>query len=315
MSIKVSSLVSQITTWDTPGTVARVLDRLRPLFRTAAAATPNKFVNLDMEEYRDLDLTIEVFQALLSEPEFHQLQAGIVLQAYLPDALPALERMLQFARERAAQGRAPFKIRVVKGANLAMEQVEAELHGWAQAPYTTKQDVDANFVRFVERALRPDATEVIRLGVASHNLFDVALAHLLASQRGVSDALDIEMLQGMAPAQARAIKADVGTVVLYTPVVAPKDFDVAVAYLIRRLEENATEQNFLHAMCRRPRRQGRWPTRSNASGTPWQPPRCRSGRGAGERRRSPSTSTTPRSDPPARHRAWARARSPHHPGR
>lgn len=248
VSIKVSSLVSQITTWDTPGTVARVLDRLRPLFRTAAAATPNKFVNLDMEEYRDLDLTIEVFQALLSEPEFHQLQAGIVLQAYLPDALPALERMLEFARERAAQGRAPFKIRVVKGANLAMEQVEAELHGWAQAPYTTKQDVDANFVRFVERALRPDATEVIRLGVASHNLFDVALAHLLASQRGVSDALDIEMLQGMAPAQARAIKAEVGTVVLYTPVVAPKDFDVAVAYLIRRLEENATEQNFLHAM-------------------------------------------------------------------
>ena len=108
--------------------------------------------------------------------------------------------------------------------------------------------MDANYIRFVERALRPDATSVIRLGVASHNLFDVALAHLLAEQRGCADALDIEMLQGMAPAQARAIKADVGTVVLYTPVVAAKDFDVAVSYLIRRLEENAAEQNFLHAM-------------------------------------------------------------------
>lgn len=248
VSIKVSSLVSQISTWDTPGTVERVIERLRPLYRTAAAASPTKFVNLDMEEFRDLDLTIDVFQALLSEPEFHQLQAGIVLQAYLPDALPALERMFRFAHERARLGRAPFKIRVVKGANLAMEQVDAELHGWQQAPYTTKQDVDANYIRFVERALRPDATSVIRLGVASHNLFDVALAHLLAEQRGCADALDIEMLQGMAPAQARAIKADVGTVVLYTPVVAAKDFDVAVSYLIRRLEENAAEQNFLHAM-------------------------------------------------------------------
>ena len=65
------------------------------------------------------------------------------------------------------------------------------------------------------------------------------LAHLLAERRGVSAALDVEMLQGMSPAQARAVKAAVGTVLLYTPVVAPEDFDVAVAYLVRRLEENA----------------------------------------------------------------------------
>ena len=86
------------------------------------------------------------------------------------------------------------------------------------------------------------------MGVASHNLYDVALAHLLAERRGVSAALDVEMLQGMSPAQARAVKAAVGTVLLYTPVVAPEDFDVAVAYLVRRLEENAQPQNFLYAL-------------------------------------------------------------------
>jgi RHH-type proline utilization regulon transcriptional repressor/proline dehydrogenase/delta 1-pyrroline-5-carboxylate dehydrogenase len=89
---------------------------------------------------------------------------------------------------------------------------------------------------------------VLRVGVASHNLYDVALAHLLAERRGVSEALDVEMLQGMSPAQARAVKAAVGTVLLYTPVVAPEDFDVAVAYLVRRLEENAQPQNFLYAL-------------------------------------------------------------------
>ena len=247
VSIKVSSLVSQISPWDTPGTVERCLERLRPLYDTATASSPHAFVNLDMEEYRDLEMTIEVFTAMLSEPRFHDLEAGIVLQAYLPDALPALERLIAFATERRAAGGAPIKVRLVKGANLAMEQVEAVMHGWEQAPYPTKGDVDANYLRCVERALRPDVDGAVRLGVASHNLYDVAVAHLLATDRGAQDALDIEMLQGMSPAQARAVRDAVGTVILYTPVVAPKDFDAAVSYLVRRLEENASTENYIHA--------------------------------------------------------------------
>jgi RHH-type transcriptional regulator, proline utilization regulon repressor / proline dehydrogenase / delta 1-pyrroline-5-carboxylate dehydrogenase len=203
---------------------------------------------MDMEEYRDLDLTIAVFTALLSEPEFTDLEAGIVLQAYLPDANRGLDELLAFARQRVADGGAPIKIRLVKGANLSMERVEAELHGWQQAPYTSKTEVDANYLRLVERALRPELAGVVRLGVASHNLYDVALAHLLAERRGVGASLDVEMLQGMAPSQARAVRDTVGTVILYTPVVAPEDFDVAVSYLIRRLEENAQSQNFLHGL-------------------------------------------------------------------
>src|SRR3546814_20019257 len=56
------------------------------------------------------------------------------------------------------------------------------------------------------------------------------------------------MLQGMVPAQARAVRDTVGTVILSTPVVAPADFDVAVSYLVRRLEENAQPESFLHAL-------------------------------------------------------------------
>ncbi|CAM4035180.1 proline dehydrogenase family protein [Janibacter anophelis] len=246
-SIKVSSLVSQISTWDTDGTVERCLDRLRPLYETAKASTPHAFVNLDMEEYRDLEMTMEVFMALLSEPQFHDLEAGIVLQAYLPDALPALERLIEFATARRDAGGAPIKVRLVKGANLAMERVEAVMHGWEQAPYSTKADVDANYLRCIERALRPELAGALRLGVASHNLYDVAAAHLLAQHRGVQSALDVEMLQGMSPAQARAVRDEVGTVILYTPVVAPKDFDAAVSYLVRRLEETASPENYIHA--------------------------------------------------------------------
>ena len=247
VSIKVSSLVSQISTWDTPGTVERVLERLRPIYR-AAARSPRAFVNMDMEEYKDLDVTIEVFTALLSDPEFRDLEAGIVLQAYVPDSVPALDRLIDFARDRVASGGAPIKIRFVKGANLSMEKVEAEVHGWHQAPYATKAEVDANYLRVVDRALRPENAGALRIGVASHNLYDVALAHLLAERRGVAHMMDVEMLQGMAPSQARAVRDTVGSVILYTPVVAPEDFDVAVSYLVRRLEENSQPENFLHSL-------------------------------------------------------------------
>ncbi|HUX69480.1 MAG TPA: bifunctional proline dehydrogenase/L-glutamate gamma-semialdehyde dehydrogenase, partial [Cellulomonadaceae bacterium] len=246
VSIKVSAVASQLSTWDTAGSRDRVVARLRPLYLTAARH--GTFLNLDMEEYRDLALTVQVFDQLVMDPELLQVEAGIVLQAYLPDAVAALDELTAIAARRRAAGGARIKVRLVKGANLAMEQVEAELHGWQQAPYLTKPEVDANFVRLVDRALRPERTADVRVGVASHNLFHVAYAHLLAGERGVSEALDIEMLQGMAPAQARAVREVVGRVLLYTPVVARADFDVAIAYLIRRLEENAAPQNYLHAL-------------------------------------------------------------------
>ncbi|WP_336728369.1 bifunctional proline dehydrogenase/L-glutamate gamma-semialdehyde dehydrogenase [Cellulosimicrobium cellulans] len=260
VSVKVSSVAAQLVTWDLDGSCERVVERLLPLYR--AARDHGVFLNLDMEEYKDLALTTAVFREILAHDDLHDLEAGIVLQAYLPDALGALDGLTRFATERVAAGGAPIKVRLVKGANLAMEAVEAELHGWPQAPYPTKPDVDANYVRLLDHALREPRTDAVRIGVASHNLFHVALAVLLGRARGVSHALDVEMLQGMAPGEARAVRDEVaadrvesgphagrgGRVVLYTPVVRDEDFDVAISYLVRRLEENAAEQNFLHAM-------------------------------------------------------------------
>ncbi|WP_225754500.1 bifunctional proline dehydrogenase/L-glutamate gamma-semialdehyde dehydrogenase [Actinotalea sp. Marseille-Q4924] len=250
VSVKVSSVASQLSTWDTTGSRDRVVERLRPLYLTAKRH--GTFLNLDMEEYRDLQLTVAVFEQLLADPELADQEMGIVLQAYLPDAHDALEELTDLARRRVEAGGARIKVRLVKGANLAMEQVEAELHDWPQAPYAGKPDVDASYVRLLDRALDPSRTRSVRIGVASHNVFHLALAHLLAGERGVTADVDVEMLQGMAPAQARAVRDTVaiggGQVLLYTPVVAREDFDVAISYLVRRLEENAAEQNFLHAM-------------------------------------------------------------------
>lgn len=53
------------------------------------------------------------------------------------------------------------------------------------------------------------------------------------------------MLKGMATNQARAVREDVGTILYYVPVVDPAEFDVAISYLVRRLEESAAEENFM----------------------------------------------------------------------
>jgi RHH-type proline utilization regulon transcriptional repressor/proline dehydrogenase/delta 1-pyrroline-5-carboxylate dehydrogenase len=299
VSVKVSAVASHISMWAFDEVVDKVVERLTPLYLTAAGdpstgsgtsaaglgdpstgsgtsaaglgdpsiptPTPDSagalpgasgrvapgsgttFINLDMEEYRDLDLTIAVFTRILADPRLTGLEAGIVLQAYLPDALPALERLTAWAQERVANGGAPIKVRLVKGANLAMERVDAVMHGWALATYGSKLDSDANYVRCLDAALRPDRTAAVRIGVAGHNLFDVAYAWLLAGERGVREQIEFEMLLGMAQGQVEAVTREVGEVLLYVPVVRPDEFDVAISYLVRRLEENASEENFLSA--------------------------------------------------------------------
>ncbi|MGO4533896.1 proline dehydrogenase family protein [Leifsonia sp. 2MCAF36] len=248
VSIKVSSIASQLSMWAFDETVERVVERLTPLYELAAASPTPKFINLDMEEYRDLDLTMAVFTAILSKPQFLGLEAGIVLQAYLPDALDALQTLTEWATQRRVQGGAAIKVRVVKGANLAMEHVDATIHDWPLATYSSKQSTDANYKRVLDWALTREHADAVKIGVAGHNLFDIAYAWLLASRRGVTDRIDFEMLLGMATEQAAVVTRTVGRLVLYTPVVDPREFDVAISYLIRRLEENASPENFMSAV-------------------------------------------------------------------
>jgi len=245
VSIKVSSVASQLSMWALDDMVERVVGRLTPLYELAAASPAAKFINLDMEEYRDLDLTVAVFQKLLDQPKLKMLEAGIVLQAYLPDAEAALQGLTRWAIARRKDGGAGIKVRVVKGANLAMEHVDATMHGWPLATWSTKRDTDANYKRVLDWAFTLEHTDAVRIGVAGHNLFDVAWAWHLATERKVANRVEFEMLLGMATGQADAVKRDVGGLLLYTPVVHPGEFDSAISYLIRRLEENASTENFM----------------------------------------------------------------------
>jgi len=246
LSLKLSSIFAEISLTAPDSTRGILADRLRLLYRAALGQSPAAFINLDMEEYRDLHLTIDVFKSVLSEPEFHQLRAGIVLQAYLPDTHPVQIELTEWARQRVKNGGAPIKVRIVKGANLAKEQADAAICGWPQAPYLTKAEVDANYLRMLDYACLPENAQAAHVGVATHNLFNVAYALILREHHGVSELVELEMLEGMAASQARAALQEAGSLLFYAPVVKESDFNAAIAYLIRRLDENTTPGNFLH---------------------------------------------------------------------
>lgn len=253
ISIKISTIFSQIVPLAHNWSIEQISQRIALIYDAAMenrfmnshGELENKFVNLDMEEYKDLSLTIDAFINTLSQERYKNLHAGIVLQTYIPDALDHAQKLASWAKERVQSGGAPIKIRVVKGANQEMELTEASLRGWPCVTYEKKSQSDANFKVLLDFLLSPQIAPYVHVGVASHNLFDQALAHELAVERGVEAYYSAEMLEGMSESAYRVLKNDGINVILYAPTATKETFTNAIAYLVRRFDENTAEGNFL----------------------------------------------------------------------
>ena len=266
ISIKISTIYSQILPLAFDHSVNLISERLAELYRTAAAqhftkadgSRVSKFVNLDMESYRDLEITVAAFLRALDRPEFKHYSAGMALQAYLPDSYGMLQKISNWARKRLAAGGSPIKIRIVKGANIQMEKVEAAIYDWPLASFDRKLLTDANYKRMIDFGMVPENIQAVHLGIASHNLFDLAYAYLKAKNNKVLPYFSFEMLEGMADHVRRAVQETGQEMVLYAPVATREQFVNAFAYLIRRLDENSGQQNFLHYLSHLQTRSPNW---------------------------------------------------------
>ena len=244
ISIKISTIYSQISSIGFEQTVEALVEKITPIYRVAKEN--KKLVNFDMEEYRDLEITVETFIRALSKPEFKDLTAGIALQAYLPDSFYYLQKITTWAQERVKNGGAPARVRVVKGANMDMELFEAHERNWALAPFHVKAMTDANYKRMLEFALKKENISAVRIGAASHNLFDIAYVYLTAKENGTLDLLTFEMLSGMSEHVSRMFAQEYNmNVLLYLPFGSKADFISAIGYLVRRLDENTSRDNYL----------------------------------------------------------------------
>ncbi len=236
LSLKITSLYSQLDPVDFEGGVAAVKDRLRPVFRKAIET--GSALTLDLEQFRLRDLTLEVFTSLLDEEEFRGYhEAGVVLQAYLRDADRDLERLLAWARDRAR----PFHLRLVKGAYWDYETVIAAQEGWPVPVFTHKPDTDAMYEKLTRVML--SEPEHVRPAFASHNARSLAVAIETARELGLApNAFEIQMLHGMGDPIKAAVRGMGLRLREYAPV---GELIPGMAYLVRRLLENTANDSFL----------------------------------------------------------------------
>lgn len=249
LSIKLSTIHSQIETIAYNEIIEECIQRLSILYNEILKIRDftgvEKFINLDMEEYRDLSITLQTFKRTLSKPEFKTLRAGIVLQAYLPDTFKEAIKLRDWAIKRVKKGGASVKVRIVKGANLEMEKTEASMHGWSLATYSNKLDTDANYKKILLELLDSSSAPSLNVGVASHNIFDLAFCLNLTLKNKLEKYVDFEMLEGMAKSTANVINKKEVNLILYTPIVEKHNYLNAIAYLVRRLDEGTQDGNFL----------------------------------------------------------------------
>ncbi len=236
LSLKITSLYSQIDPVDFEGSVAAVKDRLRPIFRKGIETCAS--LTLDLEQFRYRDLTLAVFTSLLDEDEFRGYDhAGIVLQAYLRDADRDLNVLLAWARARERV----FSLRLVKGAYWDYETVIAAQEGWPVPVFTYKPDTDAMYEKLTRLMLQ--STDVVRPAFASHNVRSLAVAIETARELGLArDAFEIQMLHGMGDPIKTAVHGMGLRLREYAPV---GELIPGMAYLVRRLLENTANDSFL----------------------------------------------------------------------
>ncbi len=238
LSLKLTSLTPEFDAIDPDGTADRVLRRLRPILRVARSV--GAFVNVDMEQYAHKDLTYEIFRRVMSEPEFRDwADVGIVAQAYLADAEGDLAQLDDWVVARGT----PVTVRLVKGAYWDYEVTHARQVGWPVPVFLRKPETDACYERCSRFLLaRHDR---LRPAFGSHNVRSLAHAMAVAEASGVpKGAYEVQMLHGMGGPILRSLVRRGVRVRVYTPYGALLP---GMAYLVRRLLENTSNESFLKA--------------------------------------------------------------------
>jgi RHH-type proline utilization regulon transcriptional repressor/proline dehydrogenase/delta 1-pyrroline-5-carboxylate dehydrogenase len=243
LSVKISALTARLRPEDPELGIVDALERLRVLLRLAARLGAHLHVDMESLDTREAILTLVL--RVLREEEFAQgPSVGLVLQAYLRDAAPELDQILEFAR--SSPRTSPLVVRLVKGAYWDHEVTEARQHGWSEPVFTDKADSDASFELLTRRLL--EARPAVRVAIASHNLRSIAHALAYSRQLGAADSeVELQVLRGLGDDLGVALSSLGLRVRVYSPV---GDLVAGMAYLVRRLLENTSNESFLRARAR-----------------------------------------------------------------
>jgi RHH-type proline utilization regulon transcriptional repressor/proline dehydrogenase/delta 1-pyrroline-5-carboxylate dehydrogenase len=238
LSVKVTALTPLVRAHAPARGADDAARHLLELLRSARALGAH--LHIDMESLDSRELILDLVLELLSRREFADgPSAGIVLQAYLRDADDVLERVLGWAR--AAHRTVPLTVRLVKGAYWDHEMIDAAQRGWPAPVWTDKLESDRCYERLTRALI--DAFGLVRPAIASHNLRSVAHAVAYARARGLDRGdVEVQVLRGLGDDLQRALVAEGLRCRTYCPI---GDMVAGMAYLVRRLLENTSNDSFL----------------------------------------------------------------------
>jgi RHH-type transcriptional regulator, proline utilization regulon repressor / proline dehydrogenase / delta 1-pyrroline-5-carboxylate dehydrogenase len=236
VSIKLTSLFSQLDPIDPKGSWEGVKGRLTKL--ADLAVEQDAFLNIDMEDYRVKELTLDIFKRLLMEDKYRYYPYfGIVLQAYLKDTERDLWDLALFAMRRGCR----FSVRLVKGAYWDYEVANARMHGWKVPVFLRKCETDANYELCSRKLL--EAQPHLGAAFGTHNVRSIANVIASADELKLNSRLyEFQGLYGMADELKQVLSQDDFRVRAYLPYgqILP-----GMAYLVRRLLENTANESFL----------------------------------------------------------------------
>jgi RHH-type proline utilization regulon transcriptional repressor/proline dehydrogenase/delta 1-pyrroline-5-carboxylate dehydrogenase len=235
VSVKATALATHFGPLTRDEGLASAKARLRPIL--TAARRLGAFVHVDMEHADVKDLTLTLVRDLLDEPENADLEAGVVVQAYLRDARQDLADLVAWSSRRPR----PVTVRLVKGAYWDAETVQARAAGWPAPVFEHKDQTDAAYEACVR--LLHDHHGEVRAAFASHNLRSLAYAVAYARDAGIPDhGYEVQLLHGMAEPVHAAVKRLGLRLRVYAPV---GELVPGMAYLVRRLLENTSNESFV----------------------------------------------------------------------
>jgi RHH-type proline utilization regulon transcriptional repressor/proline dehydrogenase/delta 1-pyrroline-5-carboxylate dehydrogenase len=241
LSVKISALTPDVHPAAPERSLAALQPRLRTLLRRAREV--GAFINFDMESYQLKNLTLALFRTLFEDSEFAAAPAaGIALQAYLRDSEADLRELIAWARARSR----PITVRLVKGAYWDYETVLAAQRGWPSPVWSEKPETDANFENLSRLLL--EHAPVVTAAFATHNVRSCAYAIAQAERLGLDPrAYEFQALYGMADPLKAALIAQGYRVREYCAV---GELLPGMAYLVRRLLENTSNEGFLRQQAR-----------------------------------------------------------------
>ncbi|MFL4471542.1 bifunctional proline dehydrogenase/L-glutamate gamma-semialdehyde dehydrogenase PutA [Tateyamaria armeniaca] len=210
----------------------------RALDLAKQAATANIGFNIDAEEQDRLDLSLDVIEAMLSDPALAGWDGfGVVVQAYGRRAAPVIEALYDMAERYDRK----IMVRLVKGAYWDTEIKVAQELGVERFPvFTRKNNTDVSYMACAQMLM--DRRDRIYPQFATHNAHTCAAVTAMAGNR--KDSFEFQRLHGMGESLHDIVKQSEGTRCrIYAPVGAHQDL---LAYLVRRLLENGANSSFVN---------------------------------------------------------------------